>query len=110
MLKYCCTEAERRGTCYHEFKKGKFDGHFWYKDSLLIHDDILYDLRLGKLFRSVVPSYDEYGETEINMIQWHEIYLKAKKIGGETKLAIDEINKWAESAFRTDNIITILGI
>ena len=24
-MKYCCTELERKGTCYHEFKKGMFN-------------------------------------------------------------------------------------
>ncbi len=109
-MKYCCTETERRGTCYHEFKKGKADGHFWNKASLLIHDDHLRNLHLGVLFRSVLPTYDEYGETEMNMTQWHEIYCKALGIGGETKQAVEEINKWAKSAFLTDDIITILGI
>lgn len=33
-MKYCCTELDRKGTCYHEFQKGKFKGSFWKEDSL----------------------------------------------------------------------------
>ncbi|WP_253287444.1 hypothetical protein [Clostridium bornimense] len=62
-MKYCCTELERKGTCYHEFQKGKFNDFFGEKDSLLIHDDIFYILNLADLFYSVVTSYDESGET-----------------------------------------------
>ncbi|WP_035790501.1 hypothetical protein [Clostridium beijerinckii] len=54
-MKYCCTESNRKGTCYHEFRKGKFTGSFWNEDSLLIHDDNLYSLHLADIFRSVVP-------------------------------------------------------
>ncbi|CDM69838.1 hypothetical protein CM240_2721 [Clostridium bornimense] len=58
-MKYCCTELDRKSTCYHEFQKGKFNDSFWEKDSLLIHDDTFYVLNLADLFYSVVPSYDE---------------------------------------------------
>lgn len=82
-MKYCCTETERVGTCYHEFQKGRFDGTFWHKDSLLISDDNLFELHLGDIFKSVVKTYDEYGETEITQEEWNEIYGKACELGGE---------------------------
>lgn len=109
-MKYCCTESDRKGTCYHEFQKGKFKGSFWDKNSILIRDDNLYDLHLAELFCSVVPSYDECGETEINQEQWSEIYLKASEIGGELKNAIDEIDLWAKNIFKTESVFTILGL
>lgn len=109
-MKYCCTESDRKGTCYHEFRKGKFEGSFWKDDSLLIHDDNLYILHLADIFRSVVPSYNEYGETEIIKEQWNEIYRRASEIDGEIKIAIDEINCWAEIVFNTEDVFTILGI
>ena len=44
-MKYFCTEDKRVGTCYHEFQKGKWDEHtFWKEDSLLLSDDVLVDL------------------------------------------------------------------
>lgn len=33
-----------------------------------------------------------------------------EEIGGETKVAIDEINKWVKENFKTESIFTILGI
>lgn len=64
-VKYCCTEQQRKGSCYHEFQRGKFKDTFWHEDSLLLHDDILYQLSLGEFFRNIIPSYCDYGETEI---------------------------------------------
>lgn len=55
-MKYCCTESDRKGTCYHEFKKGKFSG-FWKEDSILIHDYNLSILHLADIFYSVVATY-----------------------------------------------------
>ena len=109
-MKYCCTESDRKDTCYHEFKKGKFNGSFWKEDSLLIHDDNLYILHLADIFRNVVPSYNEYGETEIIKEQWNEIYRRVSEIDGEIKIIIDEINCWAKFVFKTEYIFTILGI
>lgn len=82
-MKYCCTESERKSTCYHEFQKGKFSGSFWNEDSLLIHDDNLYILHLADLFRSVVPTYNIYGDTEIAKEQWDEIYNRVLASDGE---------------------------
>lgn len=109
-MKYCCTETERIGTCYHEFQRGKFDGSFWHEDSLFISDDNLYDLHLAPIFKSVVNSYDECGETEITQEQWNEIYIKASEIGGEIKVVIDEINCWVKNSFQVEKIFTILGM
>lgn len=109
-LKYCCSESERIGTYYHEFQKGRFNGTFWDKDSLLISDDNLYNLNLAAVFKNVVPSYDECGETEITQEQWNKIYIKASEIGGEIKIAIDEINCWAQTVFQDEKVFTILGL
>lgn len=109
-MKYCCTESKRIGTCYHEFQRGKFDGSFWHKDSLLLSDDNLYNLNLAAIFKSVIDSYDECGETEITQKQWDKIYIKASEMGGEIKIVIDEINCWAENVFHDEKVFTILGI
>ncbi len=109
-MKYCCTESDRKGTCYHEFQKGKFNGSFWKEDSILIHDDDLYMLHLADIFRSVVPSYNVYGETEIVKEQWNEIYRRALEIDGEIKIAINELNFWVKMVFETEEMFTILGI
>ena len=55
-MKFFCTELERKGTCYHEFQKGKWDGKtFWKTDSLLLHDNIMCEVKLHKLFRIHFP-------------------------------------------------------
>lgn len=110
-MKYFIKESERKGTCYHEFQKGKWDeSTFWHKDSLLIHDDIFFNLKLGDLFKEIVPDYNPSGETEINQEQWKSIYSKAEFIGGEIKLAIEELDVWVKDNFQTENIFTILGL
>lgn len=109
-MKYCCTETERKGTCYQQFKKGKFDDTFWSEDSLLLYDDYVDELHLYELLIKVVPNYDRYGITEVNKEEWEKIFLVAEEIGGETKVAIDEINIWAKENFKTESIFTILGI
>lgn len=110
-MKYFIKETERKGTCYHEFQKGKWDGKtFWHKDSLLIHDDIFFDLKLGNLFAETVSGYISYGETEISMEQWEAVYNKAESMGGGVKAAMEELKLWAEQNFQTEQVFTILGI
>ena len=110
-MKYFRTNSELNGTCYHEFQKGKWDGvTFWKNDSLYLYDDILYDLKIVELLLSVIPAYDEFGETEINELQWNEICNTAASIGSELKAVIDEADVWARETFKTYRIFTILGI
>ncbi|MBQ3599941.1 MAG: hypothetical protein II992_01905 [Lachnospiraceae bacterium] len=110
-MKFFCTELERKGTCYHEFQKGKWDGKtFWKTDSLLLHDDIMCEVKLHKLFREVDSEYDDYGETEIDKEKWYKIFHIANAIGGDVKIAIDEANIWAEEVFKTEEMFTILGL
>ena len=110
-MKYFYLDEEREGTCYHEFQKGKWDGQsFWRYDSLLIHDDIIYALQLDSFLLSVIPTYDVYGETEINKASWNEIYNKALLLGGEIMNAIKEADKWVQKTFETEEVFTILGI
>lgn len=110
-MKYFCMDKDRKGTCYHEFYVGKWDEKtFWKEDSLLLHDDVLYNLKLDYLFREVEPAYDEYGETEINKTQWLQIVSKAMTMGGEIQEAISEADVWAKKVFETESVFTILGI
>lgn len=110
-MKYFCTNSERKSSIYHEFQKGKWDGRtFWKDDSLYLYDDILYSLNIGELFLSIIPNYDELGETEVNESQWNKIYKSAELIGGEVKAVIDEAEVWARETFRVYSMFTILGI
>ncbi len=110
--KYFCTEAERQGTCYHEFQKGKWDEHttFWKEDSLLLHDDVHLELKLYGLFKQVLPKYDAYGDVEVSKAQWQEIYTMAEEIGGEVFEAIKEADVWVQECFETEDVFYMLGI
>ncbi len=109
--KYFCTETERQGTCYHEFQKGKWDEHtFWKEDSLLIHGDMHLELKLYGLFKQALPKYDAYGDVEVNKEQWQAIYAMAQEIGGETSDAIKEADVWVQKCFETEEVFYMLGI
>ena len=46
IMKYFVFDHERKNTVYHEFQKGRFDGHtFWKSDSISISDDLLVDCK-----------------------------------------------------------------
>lgn len=82
-MKYYVTLDACRGTCYHEFYKGKWDEKtFWKNDSLYLHDDILFELKLADIFSEANYVYDPFNETEINEQQWQKIYEIAKTLGG----------------------------
>ncbi len=108
---YFCMEPERKGTCYHEFYMGKFDGvSFWQKDSILIHDDVHDALGMPALFSQVLPGYSPFAQTEVNEAQWRAILAKAETIGGELLAAVREADAWAHLNFQTHSVFTMLGI
>lgn len=110
-MKYFCRVSEKKGTCYHEWQKGKWDEKtFWREDSLLIHDDVLYSLKMGNLLAKFIPDYSEYGDFELNVSQWEQIYNEAGMIGGELKEAIDEAAAWVNENFITNEVFAIIGI
>ncbi len=110
-MKYFCFDHERKGTCYHEFYKGKFDGFsFWKNDSLFIHDDIHYELGMKDLFLSVIPEYNDCGEIEVNMDQWNRIKYNAFYIGGHLYQAILEADIWVQETFLNCSVFTMIGM
>lgn len=110
-LQYFCTEENRVGTCYHEFRKGKWDGHtFWKEDSLLLSDDVLVELELGKLFRRNLYGYDPYGPVEVSKEQWLMLLEAANQAGGVQMEALQEANEWVQECFAEAEVFTILGI
>jgi hypothetical protein len=115
-MKYFVTETERKilgGSCYYEFYRGDWDEKkciFWSEDSLNIHDNYMYTLKLDELIFKVVPYYDCFGETRIDEKQWKEIYRLAKEKGGELFDAVCEVSTWAEENFKEHKVFTILGL
>ena len=102
-MKYCCNVATRHGSCYQEFKKGKYDGKHWCEDSLLLYDDLIDELGLYKVLIKAIPTYERWGITEVKHHTWNQLVREARKAGGEIKEVIDEINDWAQETF----IITV---
>lgn len=110
-MNYFCKVSEKKGTCYHEWQKGKWDGKtFWKEDSLLLHDDLLVALKLGELLAEILPDYSSYGVVELNAFQWEKVYYRAGVIGGELKAAMDEAAVWVQENFARNEVFTILGI
>ncbi len=110
-MKYFVHDSERKNTVYHEFQKGKFDGHtFWKNDSISLSDDIFFTLGIGNLFADVIPNYNPYEEFEIDNELWNSIMLKAQEIGGEVLTCILEADEWAKNTFLEYGVFTILDL
>lgn len=111
-MQYFCNADERKGTCYHEFYRGKWDGSdFWNEKSVLIHDDVLRELELYRAFEAVIPVYDYFGKTEITQKEWMLIQQYTRDhLSGKAQEALDEIIGWIDDTFLAENVVTILGI
>ena len=110
-MKYFIVNTERRGSYYHEFFKGKWDGKtFWKNDSIYLNDNILSQLEIGSIILSVIPEYDPYGVTKVSEREWKAILNEAERIGGDAYTAILEANEWVIDNFNTHTVFTILGI
>lgn len=110
-MRFFGVESERKGTCYHEFQKGKWDEKtVWKADSLLLDDDVLEELKLYELFQVANSNYNYYGVTQIAKDEWKLIRNVANMRGGNIKEAIDEVDIWVTETFKTEEEFTILGI
>lgn len=111
-MKYFVDEKERKGTCYHEFYKGKWDRKtFWKKDSLLIHDDIMFENKgFIEALVQVVPTYDSCKETEISQEDWVKIGEILSKSAEKGMELYREANEWLEEVFLEHKCFTILGL
>lgn len=112
-MKYFVNDDQRKGTCYHEFYKGKWDGEiFWAPDSIALHDDILYEaVAFTEAISAVFPEYDPSGEIEIDPERWKMIGEKIFQAGDQLALELyGEADKWAQSVFLSYGCFTVLGI
>ena len=110
--KYFITDKERKGTCYHEFYRGKWDGStFFREDSLLLHDDELSCHRdFRRALKTVIPDYDPYGETVVTKEQWQRIGEILCSKGKDSQDLYKEAYEWVREAFENCGCFTILGI
>ena len=110
-MKYFVYDNEIKNTVYHEFQKGSFDGHtFWKSDSISLSDDFLITLGIDDFFASVIPNYNDYSEFEIDKELWNCIMQKAQQVGGEVLECILEANEWVKNTYLEHDIFTIIGI
>ena len=111
-MRYCTEPNERNGGSYHEFYRGKWnETTFWKKDSLLLHDDVLYSIDgFTSAISTVFPDYSPAGEVEISMYQWRQIGELINPKDSDARALYDEIDQWAKTAFDRDGCFTILGI
>ena len=109
-MKYFVQNFQRNGSCYHEFYKGKWDEHtFWKSDSIFLHDDVMTDGFVEAIIE-VVPTYDPFGETEISVLEWHEIGKKVLEKDITSQEQYKEANDWCAKVFQEYKCFTILGI
>ena len=109
--KYFVFNQERKNTVYHEFQKGKWDGHtFWKYDSICLSDDLLVEFRIDELFADVIKDYNTYSEFEIDEKIWSEIKLRAEQIGGEILECILEADEWVVNTFLEYDVFTLIGV
>lgn len=111
-MKFFIKNDQRKGSCYYEFYKGKWDKEtVWRENSIYLHEDILYD---GKDFEDslieVIPGYDPNGYTEVSIDEW----LKIGQIVNQKDVFAREIyqdaDMWVQLACAECGCITILGI
>lgn len=110
MMKYFVYDDQRKGTCYHEFYKGKWDEHtFWKADSISLHDDLLPG-EFVEAITEVIPTYDPYGITEVSAVEWTEIGKVILTKDQKSQDVYKEADSWLEGVFQTHACFTILGI
>ena len=111
-MKYFVNDNERKGTCYHEFYKGEWDGKtFWKEDSIPIHDEIMYKNRgFVEAIEEVIPTYDPYDITEVSFENWIKIGKIIQQKDENSKEIYKEANEWLEDVFKENDCFTILGI
>lgn len=111
-MKFFISNAERKGTCYHEYLQGEWDGEtFWAGDSLYLHDDFMCELDLySKLFKKAIERFDPYRDITVTRAEWEKMLEIAREEGGQVAEFIEELRPWAEENFNKFDVFTILGI
>lgn len=111
-MKYFCRNPERRGTCYHEFIGGAWDGKtFWREDSVCLHDEIFNEYpEFFDAWTAGFPEFEAFGINRLTPEHWKRIRSAAEEKSGAAREITDEIDEWIEEAFALHGFVTILGI
>lgn len=112
-MKYFITEAERKqtkSTCFIEFQHGRYEGEIWHIDSICMDEEIFYDLKLKRLFSSLLEQFDYFGITQVTEEQFVKIKAAASNYLPETSEAIEELNEWLGKNEPGSVLFTIIGM
>ena len=111
-MAYFVTLAQRKGTCYHEFFRGKWDEEtFWREDSIYLDDDVLSENdAFADILDAAVPNWWPYGVTEITRAQWERVGQLAQQAGGHALEMFLEADAWAQPVLAQEGCFTILGV
>lgn len=111
MQKYFVSPKDRKGSCYYEFYKGKWNKKtFWKEDSICISDCDLLDCDFIEILIKYVPNYAPFGVTEITKKQWRQIKADCILSRGKSAAIVEEAEKWMKDTFSKYSIFTVLGI
>ncbi|HEY8390362.1 MAG TPA: hypothetical protein VIL26_05370 [Clostridia bacterium] len=103
--------SQRKGTCYYEFYKGKWDNKtFWRDDSIFLHDDLMYKAEGFELSLIEVVNFNAFGETEITLSQWRKIGEIVLDKDITSQEVYKEADIWAQKVFKEYECFTILGL
>ena len=64
-MRYFIPASERQGSCYFEFRPGRWRGQCRLPGSILLADERWEALRLTELFGGVLPEFDYFGVTPV---------------------------------------------
>ncbi len=111
-MRYFINLNECKGTCYHEFYKGKWkEETFWSESSIYLHDDILLENKLLlKSFQKYILNYSDTGVTEINFELWVKIRNDIFQQNNKEVELVEELDTWLWEVFKEYDVVTILGI
>lgn len=111
-MNYFIYEYQRKGTCYLEFYKGKWDNKtFWKKDSILIDSDIFLDCKdFVDSILKIIPTFDPFGVTEISYDAWKKIGKIILRKSTQSQEIYYEADELLKNAFAEHGFITILGV
>lgn len=112
-MKYFINGNERensKSTCYIEFQRGSYDGQVWKETSICIDEEIFYDLKLRRLFSSVLPQFDYFGVTTVSAEAMGRVRAAAVSYLPETVECIEELCAWINEGGDSDAVFTIIGM
>ena len=111
ILKYFTKNGQRKGTCYYEFCKGKFDEEkSWKENSMYLHCDIMYDAQdFEDAIKEVIPGYDPDGVTEVSVDEWIAIGKVVDQKDIFAREIYQDANMWVQLACVECGCITIIA-